>query len=104
MATIATRRGNGDKIGDDIIETLLSDNMLIVRGTAELNAHASLFNNITINAIYRAGIKLGDLILLQNVFFEDCIAKITGITINIDEDGAITHTLELEKPYAIPVS
>jgi hypothetical protein len=87
---IEVYRGAGDRTGSPIITPLLSDNMLIVRGRAEMNANAHAVTEHSGEVIFRPGMRLGQLAELPDITSTSSIrAKITGISISISlSEGA----------------
>lgn len=77
-------RGTGDRTGQPIASPLLSDDMLIVRGRAEMNANAHAVTEHFGDVIFRQGMRLGQLVESPDITSADAIrAKITGISISI---------------------
>jgi hypothetical protein len=89
---IEVYRGAGDRTGSPIITPLLSDDMLIVRGRAEMNAnaHAHAVTEHSGEVIFRPGMRLGQLAESPDITSTSSIrSKITGISISISlSEGA----------------
>lgn len=91
-------RGDGLRPGQPIVEPLLSDDALIHRGRAEMEAHAEPVDAVDITILPRPGLRLG-----QRVSYLDAAsgrlvdARITGIELHADGDTLLTR-LSLEKP------
>lgn len=94
MATIEVIHGAGDRRGNDIIEPLLSDSVLIVRGRAEIYEHAYQVNSVTIEALFKPNIRLGNIIAVASGP-ENFVAKITGIAIEVA--NIPTHKITVER-------
>lgn len=81
---IEVYRNAGDRSGAPITAPLLSDDMLIVRGRAEMNAHAHAVTEHTGEVIFRPGIRLGQLVESPDITSTNGVrSKITGISISI---------------------
>ena len=81
---IEVYRGSGNRTGTPIISPLLSNDMLIVRGRAEMNANAHPVIEHTGEVIFRPGMRLGQLAHSPDIASPAGIrAKITGISISI---------------------
>jgi hypothetical protein len=87
---IEVYRGAGDRTGSPIITSLLSDDMLIVRGRAEMNANAHAVTEHSGEVIFRPGMRLGQLAESPDITSTSSIrSKITGISISISlSEGA----------------
>jgi hypothetical protein len=87
---IEVYRGAGDRTGSPIITPLLSDDMLIVRGRAEMNANAHAVTEHSGEVIFRPGMRLGQLAESPDITSTSSIrSKITGISIAISlSEGA----------------
>ncbi len=90
MTTIEVFRGPGDRTGAPITSPLLSDDMLIVRGRAEMNANAHAVTEHNGEIVFRPGMALGQLAEVPDISSAAPVrAKITGISISIKlSDGA----------------
>ena len=99
---IETYRGDGAREGAPITEPLLADDALLPRGIAEMDAHAQTFNQLTLEVVFRPGMRLGQLIEAQDPASpRPYRAKITGIQIQITE-ASIEMQLRLEQPRLDP--
>jgi hypothetical protein len=95
---IEVQRGLGDIDGDPITEPMLSDEMLLVRGKAEMNAHAHPIVHHNLDVIYRDGLRLGQLVSVSDpATAESYKAKITGIRIRYIR-GQIEANIQCEQP------
>lgn len=90
-------RGAGDRIGSPITEPLLSNDMLIVRGRAEMNANAHDMIEHSGEVAFRSGMMLG-----QPAQFDDAAslrpirAKITSISISIVMSQGASPSLSMD--------
>ncbi|WP_127476530.1 hypothetical protein [Sulfurivermis fontis] len=95
---IEVYRGDGVRPGSPIVEPLLSDDALIHRGRAEMDANAHAFNRIDMDVVFRPGIRLGQLIeAIDPSTAQPYRAKVTGIQITVTE-ASIETRLTLEQP------
>lgn len=91
-------RGDGLRIGAPIIEPLLSDDALLTRGLAEMDANAHAFNRVELSVVFRPGLRLGQIVETTDPSTASPYrAKVTGIQITISE-AAIDTRLNLEQP------
>ncbi len=95
---IEVYRGQGLRPGTPIIEPLLSDDVLIQRGIAEMDANAEAFNRVDLSVVFRPGLRLGQIIEASEPSSTTPYrAKITGISITVSE-ALIETNLTLEQP------
>lgn len=95
---IEVYRGDGAREGLPISEPLLSDDALIHRGVAEMNANAHAFNRVEMVVVFRPGFRLGQIVEATDPSTASPYrAKITGIQITVSEAAIETH-LSLEQP------
>lgn len=95
---IEVYRGLGSRPGTPIIEPLLSDDALIQRGIAEMDANAHAFNRVEMAVVFRPGLRLGQIIEASDPSSATPYrAKITGISISVSE-ALIETNLTLEQP------
>ncbi|PPD34025.1 MAG: hypothetical protein CTY19_05840 [Methylomonas sp.] len=95
---IEVYRGFGSRPGMPIIEPLLSDDALIQRGIAEMDANAHAFNRVDMGVVFRPGLQLGQMIEASDPSsVTPYRAKITGISISVTE-ALIETNLTLEQP------
>lgn len=95
---IEAYRGNGQHQGTPITEPLLSDDTLLTRGRAEMDANASPFNLVVLNVVFRPGVRLGQLIEATDPSsVKPYRAKVTGIQITVSEANIDTQ-LNVEQP------
>lgn len=98
MATIQVIRGDGSREGQDIFEPILSDTVLLTRGTAEIDANSTQFNDVTLSIVYREGVRLGQLVQVSDPLSPNGYrAKITGISFDLTH-GDASMTLNLARP------
>lgn len=91
-------RGDGARTGAPIVEPLLSDDALIARGEAEMDANAHAFNRIDMDVVFRPGIRLGQIVEASDPSTAKAYrAKVTGIQITVSE-AAIDTQINLEQP------
>ncbi len=95
---IEVYRGLGSRPGAPIIEPLLSDDALLQRGIAEMDANAHGFNRVDMAVVFRPGLRLGQIIEASDPSSATPYrAKITGISITVSE-ALIETNLTLEQP------
>lgn len=90
--------GDGLREGAPIVEPLLSDDALLQRGIAEMDANAHAFNRIDMAVVFQPNLRLGQIIEATDPSTASPYrAKITGIQITVSETAIDTH-LNLEQP------
>jgi hypothetical protein len=90
-------RGPGDRTGQPIVAPLLSDDMLIVRGRAEMNAHAHAVTEHNGEIIFRPGMMLGQLVDSPDITASAPVrSKLTGISISIKLSEGANPTLTMD--------
>ncbi len=95
---IEVYRDDGMREGSPIVEPLLSDEALIHRGVAEMDASARAFNQIDLSVVFRPGLRLGQIIEATDPSTaRPYRAKVTGIQITVS-DAAIDTQITLEQP------
>lgn len=95
---LSVYRGDGLREGPPIIEPLLSDEALLQRGVAEMDAHANAFNQVELEVVFRPGLRLGQIVEATDPSSaRPYRAKVTGIQISVIE-AAIEMRLNLEQP------
>jgi hypothetical protein len=95
---IEVYRGLGSRPGVPIIEPLLSDDALIQRGIAEMDANVQAFNRVDMAVVFRPGLRLGQIIEASDPSSATPYrAKITGISISVGE-ALIETNLTMEQP------
>lgn len=95
---IEVYRDDGLREGTPIVEPLLSDEALIQRGTAEMDANAHAFNQIEMAVVFRPGFRLGQIVEATDPSSASPYrAKVTGIQITVTQ-AAIDLHLTLEQP------
>lgn len=95
---LSVYRGDGSREGTPIVEPLLSDEALIQRGVAEMDAHATAPNQVELAVVFRPGLRLGQIVEATDPSAATPYrAKVTGIQITVTE-AAIDMSLTLEQP------
>lgn len=95
---LSVYRGDGSREGTPIVESLLSDEALIQRGVAEMDAHAAPFNQVEMAVVFRPGLRLGQIVEATDPSAATPYrAKVTGIQITVTE-ASIETRLTLEQP------
>jgi hypothetical protein len=86
MSSIEVYRGAGDIMGEPIIEPILSADALLVRGRAEMDQHAHPVMSIDVDAVFRAGLRVGQLCALADPSMIGGVrrGKLTGIGLRFD--------------------
>lgn len=98
MSVIDVYRGDGLRSGSPIVETLLSDEALIQRGIAEMDANAHACNRVELAVIFRPGLRLGQIVEATDPSTAlPYRAKVTGMEITVTE-ASIETRLTLEQP------
>ena len=98
MSVIDVYRGDGLRGGSPIVEPLLSDEALIQRGIAEMDANAHACNRVELAVVFRPGLRLGQIVEATDPSTAlPYRAKVTGIEITVAE-GLIETRLALEQP------
>ena len=91
-------RGDGLREGTPLVEPLLSDDALVQRGVAEMDAHAHAFNRVEMAVVFRPGFRLGQIVEATDPSTASPYrAKVTGIQITVSQAAIETH-LNLEQP------
>lgn len=91
-------RGAGDRTGSPIVEPLLSDDALIHRGRAEMDAHAHELNQVTLSIVPRPGVRLGQLIEASDpANATPYRGKVTGVQITVRQ-ADIEQVVSVEVP------
>ncbi len=95
---IEVYRDDGLHEGAPIVEPLLSDEALLQRGVAEMDAHAHACNRVDLEVVFRPGFRLGQLVEVSD---PSCArpyrAKVIGIQITVSV-ASIETRLNLEQP------
>ena len=95
---IEAYRGDGLREGSPIVEPLLSDAALLLRGVAEMDANAHAFNRVEMAVVFRPEFRLGQIVEATDPSSASAYrAKVTGIQIMVSE-AAIETRLNLEQP------
>lgn len=95
---IEVYRGDGQRPRQPIVEPLLSDEALLDRGVAEMDANAQPFGRVEMAVVFRPGLRLGQLIEAADPSTaRPYRAKITGIGITVTAANIDTRLI-LEQP------
>ena len=95
---IEVYRGDGLRESAPIVEPLLSDEALIHRGVAEMDANAQPFNRVELAVVFRPGFRLGQIVEATDPSTaRPYRAKIVGLQITVSQASIVTH-LNLEQP------
>jgi len=98
MSVIEVYRGDGLRTGSPIVEPLLSDEALLQRGIAEMDANAHAFNRVELGVVFRPGFRLGQIIEATDPSTASPYrAKVTGMEITVTP-ASIETRLTLEQP------
>lgn len=96
---IFVQRGPGDQRGDDIVDALITAiPVAIERGRNELDERASAMQDVTVETVFRSGVRTGQLakfLDIQNG--EIWFGKITGVSHQIG-GGTVSTTLQVRRP------
>ncbi len=97
MPSIIAVRDAGDLQGEDIVDALLSTvTVQLERGRAELDAHSTIPQSVSLGVVFRTGLELGQLAEVHDAMQgKSYRGKITGISHRID-NGAVTTLLDIE--------
>lgn len=95
---IESYRGDGLREGTPIVEPLLSDEALLHRARAEMDANAHPFNRIEMAVVFRPGLRLGQIVqACDPSTAQPYRAKVTGLQITVTPTS-IDVSLDLEQP------
>lgn len=100
MIDIFVQRDEGDKRGDDIVDPLIGGSLpvAIQRGRNELDDTATPMQTVTVEAVYRDGVRRGKLALFNDSLRGlSWLGKVTGITHRVQR-GVVTSTLQIKRP------
>lgn len=99
MSSIVVFRYLGDKRGEDITEALLASNAAKVeRGRVEMDLHALPNQTVTMQIVYRPGVRLGQIVEVNDsTQGASWRGKITGIVHKITKTKHVTD-LTLSRP------
>ncbi len=99
MSSVVVFRYLGDKRGEDITEALLSTTPAkLERGRVEMDAHALPIQTVSMTIVYRAGIRLGQLVEVHDsTQGASWRGKITSIVHRITKAKHVTE-LTLARP------
>lgn len=99
---IEVYRGDGARLGVPIVEPLLSDDALIHRGRAEMDANAHQMTRVELDIAFRPGLRLGQIVSVVSPASGGAFrGKIIGIQIT-SSHGQITQRITVERPYDVP--
>lgn len=93
MSSIVVFRGAGDRKGQDIIEALLSSTSAkLERGRVEMDENAKPAQSVTLEIVYRTGVRLGQLVEVHDsAQGKSWRGKISAITHRITQTSHITE-------------
>jgi hypothetical protein len=99
MSSIEVYRGAGDRPGAPIVDPLLSDEVLIVRGLAEMDRHAHVTQDIEMDTVFIPGVRLGQLGAVADPSAPGGArrGRVTGVALSFD-GSALECRLTLEAP------
>ena len=99
MSSVVVFRGAGDRKGQDIVEALLSDTSAKVeRGRVEMDEHADPAQSVSMDIVYRPGVRLGQLVEVHDsTQGKSWRGKISGITHKIKRTSHVTE-LTISRP------
>lgn len=98
MSAIEVYRAAGDRRGEPVIEPLLSNDALIHRGRAEMDAHAHPLNRITLSLVFRPGVRLGQLVTAPDPASATPVCgKIVGMQVSVRQTE-IEQAINVEVP------
>lgn len=105
MTDIFVQRGAGDRVGDEIVDPLLTDiNVAIQRGRNEIDDQASGIIPVEVDAVHRTGVRAGQLAeFVDRPTGASWKGKITGVSHSVRKVKAegpieITTTLQIDRP------
>lgn len=97
---IFVQRGSGNKPGDDIVDTLVSEVAVAVqRGRNELDERAQRMQVVALDVLYRTGVRLGKLAQCNDAVRGVWTGKVAGISHRV-RGVELTTTLQLKRPVA----
>ncbi len=97
MSSIEVYSGLGNKRGKDVIDALLGNEVLLVRGQREINKYAYQTSSIKLSTIWNPNIKLRDIVEVSDITNNiPYLARVTGIEIK-QTISDIEVLLSLEK-------
>ena len=98
MASLEVYRGAGDRPGTPIVAPLLADTALVTRGRAEMDRHAHVLEPIELDAVFRAGLRPGQLCEVNDPTQRAARrAKLVGLALRFG-GGTLECSLSLEEP------
>jgi len=99
MKAIEVYRGDCSQPGPDILEPLIgNESAALMRGKAELDAHAQPVQTVRLVMPHRPGLCLGQLVRVTDARQGPAwLGKVTGIEHRLDGKSVLT-TLNLERP------
>jgi hypothetical protein len=91
-------RDAGDRSGDDIVDGLIGSlPVALARGRAELDEHAQALQPVTVEALFRSGVRLGQTLRCQDEVRGTWAGKIMGVS-HKASGGVLTTTLQVRRP------
>ncbi len=99
MSSIVVFRGAGDRKGQDIVEPLLSSvTAKVERGRVEMDEHAKPAQSVTMDIVYRPGVRLGQLAEVHDATQgKSWKGKIVSITHKVKRTSHVTE-LTISRP------
>lgn len=98
MIDIIVRRYSGDRPGRDIVNGLIGSVDVALRlGMSELDSKAQPMQAITIEAVYRDGVRKGQLVRVHDTIRGTWIGKVTGVSHKY-ENGVLASTIQMTRP------
>ena len=99
MAEILAIRYGGGYRGEDVVEPLLGPNLavLLERGRVELDATADDLQEVTVNALFRPNVFLGQLIYSDDSIGAPILGKVVGIRHRFDGKTTLTELTLLRR-------
>lgn len=98
MIDIYVQRYGGDRPGRDIVDELIGSlPVALARGRNELDEHAQYTQVVSLEAVYRDGLRLGQLVYCNDVVRGFWAGKIVGIS-HSWSDGVLLTRLQVKRP------
>jgi len=91
-------RNDGDRPGDDVVDGLIGSlPVALARGQAELDERGQRMKDQTIEGVHRDGVRLGQLLRVNDAVHGSFASKSTGIA-HRAQGGRVTSTLQVRRP------
>lgn len=99
MSSVVVFRGAGDRKGQDIVEPLLSSvTAKLERGRVEMDEHAKPAQSVSMDIVYRPGVRLGQLFEVHDAAQgKSWRGKVVGITHKLTRTSHVTE-LSISRP------